>query len=65
MSSPVCQNYSTEVEAAVNRLARLHLWASHTYLSLGSHFDCKDVALQGVGHFFPEVAKNAKVQSVF
>ena len=46
MSSPVCQNYSTEVEAAVNRLARLHLWASHTYLSLGFYFDHEYVALK-------------------
>ena len=34
MSSQIRQNYSTEVEAAVNRLANLHLRASYTYLSL-------------------------------
>ncbi|KAL1790810.1 ferritin light chain [Sigmodon hispidus] len=43
MTSQVHQNYSTEVEAAVNCLVNLHLWASYTYLSL---------ALEGVGHFF-------------
>lgn len=36
MTSQVRQNYSTEVEAAVNRLVNLHLRASYTYLSLVS-----------------------------
>ncbi|XP_019523708.1 PREDICTED: T-cell surface glycoprotein CD1c2-like [Hipposideros armiger] len=52
MSSQFCQNYSTEVEAAVNCLVNLHLWASYTYLSLGFYFDCDDVALEGVSHFW-------------
>lgn len=34
MSSQIRQNYSTEVEAAVNRLVNMHLRASYTYLSL-------------------------------
>uniref|UniRef100_A0A8C2VGW1 Ferritin/DPS domain-containing protein n=1 Tax=Chinchilla lanigera TaxID=34839 RepID=A0A8C2VGW1_CHILA len=45
MSSQVRQNYSTEVEAAVNRLVNLHLRASYTYLSLGHYFARDDVAL--------------------
>ncbi|EPQ04061.1 Ferritin light chain 2 [Myotis brandtii] len=52
MNSQICQNYSTEVESAINRLANLHLLASNTYLSLGFSFDLHDVALEGVGHFF-------------
>ena len=36
MSSQIRQNYSTEVEAAVNRLVNMQLRASYTYLSLGS-----------------------------
>ncbi|KAF6077523.1 hypothetical protein HJG60_005311 [Phyllostomus discolor] len=48
MSSQIRQNYSTEVEAAVNRLANLYLRASYTYLSLGFYFDRDDVALQGL-----------------
>ncbi|XP_036181374.1 ferritin light chain-like [Myotis myotis] len=52
MSSQIRQNYSTEVEAEVNRLANLHLQASYTYLSLGFYFNRDDVASQGVGHFF-------------
>ena len=36
MSSQIRQNYSTEVEAAVNRLVNMKLRASYTYLSLAS-----------------------------
>uniref|UniRef100_A0A8C5VRX1 Ferritin n=1 Tax=Microcebus murinus TaxID=30608 RepID=A0A8C5VRX1_MICMU len=56
MSSQMHQNYSTEVEAAVNHLVNLHLRASYTYLSLGYYFDRNDVALEGMGHFFRELA---------
>ena len=42
MTSQIRQNYSTEVEAAVKRLASLHLWASYTYFSLGFFFDRDD-----------------------
>uniref|UniRef100_A0A8C0XB72 Ferritin n=1 Tax=Castor canadensis TaxID=51338 RepID=A0A8C0XB72_CASCN len=47
MTSQIRQNYSTEVEAGVNRLVNLHLRASYTYLSLGYYFDRDDVALAG------------------
>ena len=57
MSSQIRQNYSSEVEAAVNRLVNMQLWASYTYLSLGFYFDRDDVALEGVSHFFRELAK--------
>ncbi|XP_054435515.1 ferritin light chain-like [Pteronotus mesoamericanus] len=57
MSSQIRQNYSSEVEATVNRLANLHLGAPYTYLSLGFYFDHDDVALHGVGHFFRELAE--------
>uniref|UniRef100_A0A8C9CMN4 Ferritin n=1 Tax=Phocoena sinus TaxID=42100 RepID=A0A8C9CMN4_PHOSS len=57
MSSQIRQNYSTEVEAAVNRLVSMHLRASYTYLSLGFYSDRDDVALEGVGHFFRELAE--------
>uniref|UniRef100_A0A8C9A7W2 Ferritin n=1 Tax=Prolemur simus TaxID=1328070 RepID=A0A8C9A7W2_PROSS len=60
MSSQIRQNYSTEVEAAVNRLVNLHLRASYTYLSLGYYFDRDDVALEGVGHFFRELAEEKR-----
>lgn len=52
MSSKIHQNYSTEVEAAINRLLNMHLQASYTYISLGFYFDRDNVALEGVGHFF-------------
>ncbi|XP_053515682.1 ferritin light chain-like [Artibeus jamaicensis] len=60
MSSQIRQNYSTEVEAAVNSLVNLHLYASYNYLSLGFYFDRDDVALQDVGHFFRELAKKKR-----
>ncbi|XP_040489902.1 ferritin light chain-like [Ursus maritimus] len=56
-SCQVRQNYSTEVEASVNCLVNMHLRASNTYLSLGFYFDCSDVALEGLGHFFHELAQ--------
>ncbi|XP_042132280.1 ferritin light chain 1-like [Peromyscus maniculatus bairdii] len=60
MSSQVRQNYSSEVEAAVNHLVNLHLRASYTYLSLGYYFDQDDVALEGEGHFFHELAEEKR-----
>ncbi|XP_043733260.1 ferritin light chain-like [Cervus elaphus] len=60
MSSQIRQNSSTEVEAAVNRLVNLQLQASYTYLSLGFYFHRDDVALEGVGHFFRELAKEKR-----
>ncbi|XP_075399295.1 ferritin light chain-like [Tenrec ecaudatus] len=60
MSSQIRQNYSADAEAGVNRLVNLHLQASYTYLSLGFFFDSDDVALEGAGHFFRELAKEQR-----
>ena len=57
MSSQIRQNYSSEVEATVNRLVNMQPRASYTYLSLDFYFDRDDVALEGVGHFFRKLAK--------
>ncbi|EPQ16557.1 Ferritin light chain 1 [Myotis brandtii] len=57
MSSQIRQNYFTEMEAAINRLANLHLQVSYTYLSLGFYFDHNDVALEGVGQIVHKLAK--------
>ncbi|XP_004475975.1 ferritin light chain-like [Dasypus novemcinctus] len=57
MDSEIPQNYSADLEASVNRLVNLQLQASYTYLSLGYYFDCNDVALKCVEHFFCELAK--------
>lgn len=57
MSSQTCQNYSTEVEATINHLVNMHLSASYTYLFLGFYFDHDNVALEGMGHFFHELAE--------
>nr|XP_058903768.1 ferritin light chain-like [Kogia breviceps] len=35
----------------------MHLRTSYTYLSLGFYFDHSDVALEGTGHFFRELAE--------
>ncbi|XP_054424840.1 ferritin light chain-like [Pteronotus mesoamericanus] len=59
MSSQICQNYSTKVEAVVY-LAHLHLQASYTYLSLGFYFNSDDVAVQGMDHFFGELAEDKR-----
>nr|XP_039319710.1 ferritin light chain-like [Saimiri boliviensis boliviensis] len=56
MSSQICQN-STDVEAAVSRLVNAYLQASYTHLSLGCYFHRDDVALEGVSHFFRELAE--------
>lgn len=45
MSSQILQNYSTEVEAAINHQVKLNLGASSTYLSLGFHFNQDNRAL--------------------
>ncbi|XP_048190774.1 ferritin light chain-like [Perognathus longimembris pacificus] len=60
MTSQIHQNYSTGVEAAVNRLVNLHLRASYTCLSLGYDVDGDDVALDGTGHFFLELAEETR-----
>ena len=46
-----------EVDAAINCLVNLHLWASYTYLSQGFYFDQDNVALEDVSHFC-ELAEN-------
>ncbi|XDB48816.1 hypothetical protein AB1E18_002398 [Capra hircus] len=53
MSSQIRQNYSTEVEAAINRLVNTQLRASYTYLSLGFYFHRDDVALEEERHIIP------------
>ncbi|CAK6444290.1 unnamed protein product [Pipistrellus nathusii] len=57
MSSQIRQNDSTKMEAAIYRLVNLLLWPSYTYLSLGFYFNHDDVALEGVGHLFRELAE--------
>uniref|UniRef100_A0A2K6QH71 Ferritin n=1 Tax=Rhinopithecus roxellana TaxID=61622 RepID=A0A2K6QH71_RHIRO len=60
MSSRIHQNYSTDAQAAVNSLVNVYLQASYTYLSLGFYFDHDAVALEGVSHFFRELAKEKR-----
>ncbi|EQB78998.1 ferritin light chain [Camelus ferus] len=60
MSSQICQNYPSEVEASVNHPVNMHLRAFYTCLSLGFYFDPDDVALEGVGHFSRELAEEKR-----
>ncbi|EAW69281.1 hCG23535 [Homo sapiens] len=64
MSSQIRQNYSTAVEAAVNRLVSLHLRASYTSSLCGHrlrfYFDHQDVAPECGAYFFHELAKEKR-----
>ncbi|XP_036624680.1 ferritin light chain-like [Trichosurus vulpecula] len=59
-SSQIRRNFSSEAEAAINRLANLYLQASYSYLSLGFYFDRDDVALPRVSRLFSELAKDKR-----
>uniref|UniRef100_A0A8C9HLR4 Ferritin n=1 Tax=Piliocolobus tephrosceles TaxID=591936 RepID=A0A8C9HLR4_9PRIM len=60
MSSHISQNYCAEVEAADSSLDNPQLRESLTYLSLFLHFHRDDVALEGMGHFFRELAQKKR-----
>ncbi|XP_053525843.1 uncharacterized protein LOC128628088 [Artibeus jamaicensis] len=51
------QNYSTKVEAALNHLVTQHVQGPYTYLTLGFYLHLNDVALEALGHCFPEPAE--------
>lgn len=50
--SQVRQNYSTDVEAGINKQINLELYASYVYHSMAFHFNRDDVALNGFYKFF-------------
>ncbi|TKC42666.1 hypothetical protein EI555_016597 [Monodon monoceros] len=52
--------YRCAVEAISNGPVNMHLWDSRTYLSLGFYFHGDDVALEGVGHCFHELAEEER-----
>jgi ferritin heavy chain len=54
--SQLRQNFSSEVEAAINKQVNIELYASYVYLSMSYYFDRDDVAL-------PNIAKWLKKQS--
>ena len=45
------QNYSQEVEAAVNKQINIELYASYVYLSMSAYFERDDVALHNIAKF--------------
>ncbi|KAL0618856.1 Ferritin light chain [Plecturocebus cupreus] len=57
MSSQIYQDCSIEVEAAIDHLVNLHLWASYICFCLGFYFDLDNVALKGMSHFFCKLAE--------
>ena len=57
-------SYSISVEAAINPLVNMHLWAFCTYLLLGCSFHLNNVPLEGVGHFCELTEEIAKAPSV-
>ena len=48
------------MEAVSNCPVNMHLWDSHTYLSLGFYFHGDDVALEGVDHCFHKLAEEKR-----
>ncbi|XP_077158444.1 ferritin heavy chain B-like [Paroedura picta] len=60
MTSQVRQNFHPDCEAAVNQLVNLELAASYVYLSMASHFDRDDIALNHVGQFFREQSEEER-----
>lgn len=51
-SSSARQNYTHEVESAINKQINTELYASYTYLSMAHHFDRDDLHLPGFHNFF-------------
>uniref|UniRef100_A0ABI7VW61 Ferritin n=1 Tax=Felis catus TaxID=9685 RepID=A0ABI7VW61_FELCA len=61
MSTQIQQNYSAQMEAALQCLVNLHLQASYTYLSLRFYFEGgNDVAPKGMGRFFQGLAEEKR-----
>lgn len=56
MSFQIHLDFPPEVEAVIQHLLDLHLQACRTYLSLGSPFNRKVVALDDLGEFFCKLA---------
>uniref|UniRef100_H0W943 Ferritin n=1 Tax=Cavia porcellus TaxID=10141 RepID=H0W943_CAVPO len=57
MNAHSSQNYSTQVEGALECLINMHLQASEIYISLSFYFVSDLVAQKDVGHFFCELAE--------
>lgn len=52
--SQIRQNFTQEVELAVNQQINMELNASYVYQSMAFHFDRDDVALHGFSKYFSE-----------
>jgi len=58
--SQVKQNYHSECEAMVNKLANMELYASYVYQSMSWYFDRDDVALPGFHKLFKESSEEER-----
>jgi len=54
METNVRQNYSLEVENAINNQINMELTASYVYLSMASYFSRHDVALPNIAKYFKQ-----------
>jgi len=54
MTNIVRQNYSSEVENAINNQINMELTASYVYMSMASYFARHDVALPNISKYFRE-----------
>jgi len=54
MEHSVRQNYSVDVENAINQQINMELTASYVYLSMASYFTRHDVALPNIAKYFQE-----------
>ena len=52
MASQVRQNFTAEVEKAINNQINMELYASYVYQSMAYYFDRDDIALPGFSAFF-------------
>ncbi len=57
MASNVRQNYDPECEKGVNAQIQSELEAMYTYISMATHFDRHDQALQGFSKYFSKAAQ--------
>lgn len=63
MQSAVNQNYHVETEADVNKLIKVKLTSSYTYLALGMYFNRDDVALPKFSKYFLEHSSKEQEQA--
>uniref|UniRef100_A0A915CST7 Ferritin n=1 Tax=Ditylenchus dipsaci TaxID=166011 RepID=A0A915CST7_9BILA len=59
-SSVIRQNFTPEVEAAINKQINIELYASYVYLSISYYFDRDDVALPNISKWFKKQSEEER-----